>query len=280
VTRDDWSSGTVAFERVGPRTVLRAARAESPLRLLTPVNHGDGAWVFVASLGGGLVDGDSVRLELDVGPGAVGLLGTQASTKVYRCPTRTCRMDLRARVAEGGMLVLLPDPVVCFAGARYDQRVHVELSPGATLVAVDTFTAGRSARGERWDFLRYASRSVIEREGAPLWVDAITLDPVHGNLGARMGRVDAFATLVVTGPGAATLRTAVVEREALRAVPHGVRAASEERAALVVSSSPVQGDGVMLRVAGTSTEQVTACVREHLRGLGALLGDDPFARKW
>ncbi|MDP9151818.1 MAG: urease accessory protein UreD, partial [Myxococcota bacterium] len=47
----------IEFRRSGARTVVGAALVTSPLRLLEPRNHGEGAWVFLASLGGGLVDG-------------------------------------------------------------------------------------------------------------------------------------------------------------------------------------------------------------------------------
>src|SRR5262249_51891808 len=157
--------GAIAFVRTGTRTVVHTARAASPLRLLTPSNHGHGAWIYLASLGGGLVDGDAIHLDVEVGPGACGLLGTQASTKVYRCPAGACRQETRARVAPEGLLVTIPDPIVCFAGARYGQSITVDLAPGASLVLVDTLTAGRSARGERWDFHRYASRTAVVCDG-------------------------------------------------------------------------------------------------------------------
>src|SRR5207245_10808543 len=54
--------GHLAFERAGTATALRRAYAESPLRLLTPRNHGNAAWVYTSTLGGGLLDGDGVRL--------------------------------------------------------------------------------------------------------------------------------------------------------------------------------------------------------------------------
>jgi urease accessory protein len=262
-------SGTLAFERVGGRTVVRAASATSPLRLLTPRNHGHGAWVFVASLGGGLVDGDAVQLDVEVGDGAACLLGTQASTKVYRCPNGTCRQELKARVAAGGALVMIPDPVVCFEGARYEQSVAIELAASATLILTDTFTAGRSARGERWDFLHYGARSAVIQNGVPLFLDAILLDPNHGDLRARMGRFDAFATVVVVGP------SAVPFREAALTLPEPRRAGP-----LVIAASPLGEHGAVVRIAGVSVEAVTAAVRGRLAGLGALLGDDPFARKW
>jgi urease accessory protein len=262
--------GRVVFERAGARTVLAAVRAESPLRLLTPRNHGRAAWVIAASFGGGLVDGDAVRIEVDVGRGAAGLLGTQASTKVYRCPTATSRQEMRARVGDGGLLVSIPDPVACFAGARYAQIVDVALAPAASLVLIDAFTAGRTARGERWDFLRYAARTTVTRAGAPLFEDAIVLDPAHGDLRPRMGRFEAFATIALFGPEAAALRDAALEASPL----------PRRGAALVQSASPIGADGAVVRVAGASAEAVTIAVRAQLAGLAELLGDDPFARKW
>src|SRR5262249_62166635 len=85
-----------------------------PLKPPTPRNHGHGAWVYTATYGGGLVDGDSVRLSVDVGPGAAALLSTQASTKVYRSTLGT-EAQLNAVVDEDGLLVVAPDPVVGFA---------------------------------------------------------------------------------------------------------------------------------------------------------------------
>ena len=270
--------GAVAFERAGDRTVLRAARATSPLQILTPRNHGHGAWVIVASLGGGLVDGDAIDLDVHVGRGAAALLGTQASTKVYRCPERACRQDLHAIVEADGVLVAIPDPVACFAGARYEQSVRVDLDASASLVLVDAFTAGRSARGERWDFLRYASRTTVTRGGAPILHDGILLDPAHGALRARMGRFDAFATLVIVGPRAAEIRAAALA--APEAPIGGPGRAPRAAAPIRASASPLGDDGAIVRIAGASTEIVSAALRERLAGLAALLGDDPHARKW
>jgi len=260
--------GFVHFVPGVARTIVAGVRAEAPLKLLGPQNHGHAAWVFAATFGGGLVEGDEIRVALDVAPDATALYGTQASTKVYRCPTRTSRQDLEARVGEGGLLVVLPDPVVCFAEARYEQRITVDLAATGSLVLVDAFTAGRSARGERWDFARYASHVEVTREGAPVLFDAIVLDPAHGELRRRMGRFDAFATIVTCGPRAAALVSAASTEPPVRS------------AAFVESQSPLGDDGVVYRVAGTAVELVTRAVRAKLSALGAVLGDDPFARKW
>src|SRR5260370_40999254 len=96
-------SATLAFCRSGTQTVLSRALAVSPLRVLTPRNHGSSAWVFLASLGGGLVHGGKLAGHADIAEGASAFLATQASTKVYRS-AHGCSASLTARVEKGAEL--------------------------------------------------------------------------------------------------------------------------------------------------------------------------------
>jgi urease accessory protein len=252
--------GAVVVERVGPRSVVTSARAHSPLRVLEPRNHGDAAWIYVSTFGGGLVDGDRIALDVDVGADASAFLGTQASTKIYRSP-RGCSQHLRARVGEGGLLVSLPDPVTCFADACYRQEVEVALEPGASALIVEGLTSGRTAYGERWAFASYRARL---RVGA---IDeTLHLDPAHGPLARRMGRFDALATIVAIGP-----RVAAIARALDAAVT------TAPRADLRIATSPVAG-GVLARIAGNSVETVTRTIRSSCSALTTLLGDDPLRR--
>jgi urease accessory protein len=263
--------GALRFVRAGPRTVVHTARAASPLRLLLPKNHGDAAWVYVASLGGGLVQGDALSVSIDVDAGGCALVGTQASTKVYRSPRGTSQA-LRARVAAGAMLMVIPDPVTCFAGASYEQRIDVELEDeSASLVLVDTLTCGRAARGERWAFARYASRTRIGIGGRLLVHDAVHLDPDQGDLCARMGRFDAIATIAAFGPGATEVRERLVGA-ASSAPAHG---AARMHAVTVLSPTASLG-----RVAAVSAQEAIAATRTLLAPIALALGDDPFARRW
>jgi len=144
--------GHVEIARGG---VVTSLAARSPLALLTPRNHGRAAWTFVANLGGGLVDGDRLSLAVRVAPGAAALLATQSSTKVY---PGSSAQEIRAEVGDEGLLVSLPDPVVCYAGARYRQEATVSLARSATLIWLEPFAAGRLEHGESWAFERLESR--------------------------------------------------------------------------------------------------------------------------
>lgn len=260
----------LAFERVGSRTVVRTALAHSPLRLLTPRNHGHAAWVYTSSLGGGLVDGDQLSVDLDVGPGASALLSSQGSTRVYRSP-RGCLNTLSARVGEGALLALVPDPTTCFADARYTQRQDVRLAPGASLVVMDLLTAGRTAMGERWAFSHFASTLRVHHADRALLDERWLLDPAHGPLPARLGRFEALGTVLLVGPALAEARRALAA--------HVGGLPITPRAGLVCSASPLGSELLVLRAAATSAELLVRTARDWLSFLPSLLGDDPWARR-
>jgi urease accessory protein len=263
--------GDVRVVRSGQRSVVSRAFATSPLRLLTPRNQGDAAWIFAASYGGGFVDGDAVHLSVDVGPHAAALLSTQASTKVYRS-LRGSSASLCATVSNDGLLVVLPDPVVCFARSRFRQTQRVELGRDATIVLVDWMSSGRRASGERWLFDEYASRLTVVSDGRLALADAVLLAPGQGALSLRMGRFNVLCTMVLLGPRA--------RQYAQRTISRAAEWPIQRRSDLLLSASSIEDIGGIVRIAGTTFEGVAREVRNVLDFVPALLGDDPWIRKW
>lgn len=266
-------TGRLRIVRSGARSVVTRAFASSPLRLLTPRNHGDAAWVFTSTFGGGLVDGDALELSIDVGPGAKTLLATQAATKVYRSlgDFGGTSLDLSAAIGDDALLVVAPDPVVCFAGARYRQHQSFDLYGSAGLVYVDWLTSGRRASGERWQFARYASRMTVRRDGRLGVLDALTLGPDEGDLPVRMGRFDTVCVVAIAGRSLASYAAQLVSD--VSALPVA------RRADMVIGASSVS-EGCLVKIAATSVEAVGRAVRQYLTFVPTLLGDDPWARKW
>lgn len=255
----------------GRGSAVRCAYASSPLRLLTPRNHGRAAWVYAGSYGGGLVGGDALRLTVRVGEGATAFLSTQASTKVYRSD-RPTSVALNAQVAAGASLVIWPDPVVCFAHSSYQQQQSVDVAGGGALVLVDGMSSGRRASGERWQFRKYASHSTIRHDGRLILFDSICLDGDDGELAARMDRFDVLCSATIVGSQFRARIERILESVA--------RSPVQRRAGLLVAAAPLADAGCILRVAGGSVEQVAHVLREHLSFVSDVLGDDPWARKW
>lgn len=253
------------------RSRVATAYATSPLRLLTPVNHGQAAWIYASSYGGGLVDGDAVSMDITVGAGASAFVSTQASTKVYRSPRGTASR-LQARVEPSAVLVFAPDPVVCFAGARYRQHQVISLDPTSGLVLVDWVTSGRRAAGERWLFDEYIAHTAIEVGGRRALHDTLSLCADHGELQVRLGRFDVLALVVLAG--------AVFDASASAVLARMEQTPVVRRASLVMSAAPLRTGGCAVRIAGSSVEQVGAVVERVLADVPVLLGDNPWSRKW
>ena len=265
-------AGAVRVARVRGRDAVVSARARSPLVVLAlrPEAPARAAWLVTSTLGGGLVDGDAIALEVAVEPGARALVTSQASTKIYR-GERGAESCVRAEVGQGGLLALVPDPVSAFAGARYRQSISVTLAPGASLALCDVITAGRVASGERWRAARVASRIDVQggEDGAG-WrlTDAIELDAVHGEVARRMGRFDVLATLVLAGPLLGDAQSRILARVGAAPIGPGP----------VIESATQRSDALVLRLAATHVEAAVARLRGHLAEVFALVGD-PLCRK-
>jgi urease accessory protein len=253
------------------RSVVTRAYATSPLRLLTPINHGHAAWIYGSSYGGGLVDGDAVTLDVDLAPGAAAFVSTQASTKVYRS-FRGTRSATDGRIGPGALLVLAPDPVVCYAGSRYRQSQRFAVDAAGALVLVDWVTSGRRAAGERWQFDEYDATTEVHVAGALVLHDRLRLRAAHGDLGSRLGRFDVLALVVLAGAGVAGEAAAIVGSVMARPL--------ERRAPLLMSAAALRGGGCAVRLAGQSVEQVGHAIAKLLAFVPARLGDDPWSRKW
>jgi len=267
--------GVVELTKVGARTIASRCAATSPLKLLQPRANRGCAWIIASTYGGGLVDGDSIRLDVTAGPGTRCVLGTQASTKVYRSPRHGCSQCLDISVGRDAIALVAPDPIVCYAGACFEQRQRFDLADGAGLVMIDWLSSGRWACGERWAFDGYRSDTLVAMNGKPIFRDVTLLNPADGPIAGemRMGKFDCFATLLVVGEALqehATRLLSFVSEQPAPAVG----------APLLFAASPVEGGGVVVRIAGPGAEAVGRWMRQLVSFVIEIVGDDPWARKW
>jgi urease accessory protein len=189
------------LERRGARTVLAGCCWTLPLQILAPVAVDDAALVVsILNPTGGLVGGDRLDVEVSLGPGAHACLTTPSATKVYRTAGGAAQQDARLRVGPGATLEWVPDHTIPFAGSAFRQRIEAELAPGARLILVDAFAAGRVARGEAWRFDRLESALVVrDAAGWVLW-DRLVLRGGAGWEGLGHAEGHAYvATMAVIG---------------------------------------------------------------------------------
>jgi urease accessory protein len=263
--------GTVVARQEGDRTVLARVHATSPLRFVRPTFPGSrAASVCLVTFGGGLVDGDTNDVDLRVEAGATLVVFTQTTTKAFR---GFSTQHFRAEVQ--GTLVLLPDPVACFAGSRFRQRVDITLHGEGSAVTLDGFTSGRAAFGERWDFDAIDLATTV-RDGAERVVvrDALRLDRADGSVAARLDRFEAFATLLAVGPRVAAIARGLLDPSI---VTNEVVAAPSPLGPVGLPPAPPLG--AIVRIAATSPEHALGEARRRLRNLHDIDVVDPFASR-
>ncbi|MEB3264129.1 MAG: urease accessory protein UreD [Synechococcus sp.] len=134
------------------------AAAQAPLKWLRAYPQADGRLeIPLLHTAGGLVGGDGLQLELRGESGSRGLLTSVAAQKVYGSlgrfrsgegQPRWARQDLQVSLAKGADLEWLPQEVVLYADALFEQTTRVELAAGASFLGAEVVRLGRSAAGE------------------------------------------------------------------------------------------------------------------------------------
>ena len=150
-------------------------RHDGPLRLLRSL-HPEGPSVCHQVLvhpPGGLVGGDALAIDIDVGPQAHSLLTTPGATRFYRSDGRIARQSVDARVDAGGRLEWLPLETIAYRGTRAVNRMRFTLAPGATMIGWDLLALGLPASGQPFDDGRFEQEIALPG----LWLDRGIVDP-------------------------------------------------------------------------------------------------------
>ena len=167
----------LVFERRGDATVLSACRSTLPLQVLAPVALDDAAAVVsMLNPTGGVLGGDHLTVDIEVGAGAHACLTTPCATRVYRSAGPPATQTVHARLAPGAVCEWVPEHTIPSPGAILEQDLVFDVGEGATLVAVDAWAAGRVARGEAWTFTRLSSALRIGDAAGPLLHDRFVLE--------------------------------------------------------------------------------------------------------
>lgn len=256
---------SLAVELVDGLSSATGWRSSSGLKLMLPRPRGPAVWACAGTYGGGLVAGDRIGLDLQVGAGAALCLGTQSTTKVFRSTGPEAVQELRGAVASGGLLAILPEPLAPFAGSRYRQRTVLRVATGGSLAWLDTVSAGRIACDERWQMAGYDARTDLEIDGRLVLRDTLRLG---ADAATRLGRHIAVTTLLLVGPRAA---------EAAQAARSLAELHTPGEDGVLTSASPL-ADGVLLRIAALDLEILAGKVRTILSALSEPLDGTPWLR--
>ena len=193
----------VAFDLRDGQTRLGDLYQRDPCRVLFPKPElGEPPQAVLLTTSGGVTDGDSLKMTIEIGPGGAAVATTQAAEKIYRAAKGGghCAIDVGVRVGAGASLDWLPQETIVFQGARLKRRTVADVEPGGALLACEMVVLGRAASGERfvsgllldsWS-VRRPARSETARLA---WTDTLRIEGETPN-GAGFGTANALATVI------------------------------------------------------------------------------------
>jgi urease accessory protein len=261
-------AGYIEIEWQGEHSAPLRLYGADPLKLLVPRCHEATAWIYTSTYGGGLVAGDAVDLNVTVQPQAQAVLTSQSATKIYSAADETgTTQRLRGSVGAGGLLVLAPEPVIPFGGARHKQHQRIDLQRTSGVVMIEGLAAGRIARGESWAFERYETCTELFMDGRLICRDAWTLEPAHwcDAPGCEVGANQCCMSVLLAGERLEPLAQKLVETINETLWP--------PQTSVVTAASPLsRGPGALIRAAGPSPRDTEAYVHELLSDLQPEIG--------
>jgi len=194
----------LGFAVADGRTELTGHFQKAPLHTTRPLYSDERLpampHVMFMSAGGGVLQGDRYRIELDCGPGTTVHFTTQTATRLYRMEHDYATQLVELRAAPYSYVEYLPATTIPFADSRFYQCVSVTADPAATVVLGEKLMAGRLARGERHAYTAYCTDlEVRDPDGRLLFADPLRLVPDEREVTgpAVMGDFGLMASLYV-----------------------------------------------------------------------------------
>ncbi|QOF77132.1 urease accessory protein UreD [Variovorax sp. 38R] len=133
----------LAYQKEADRSVARF-RHDGPLRILQSLYpEGDAVCHNVlVHPPGGLVGGDTLDIDIEAADGSHGLITTPGASRFYRSEGETALQRTRIRLAPGARLEWLPLEAICYSGCQAENRLTLEVAPGAEMIGWDVCALG------------------------------------------------------------------------------------------------------------------------------------------
>ena len=167
------------YQNENQRSVARF-RHDGPLRILQSL-YPEGGGIchnVLVHPPGGLVGGDTLDIRVRAAAGSHGLITTPGASRFYRSDGEPALQRTALTVEAGARLEWLPLEAICYAGCRAENRLSLNVAPGAELIGWDVTALGLPHAGQPFD------RGVLQQhiEAPGVWLERGRIDAADERL--------------------------------------------------------------------------------------------------
>ncbi|HEX9061548.1 MAG TPA: urease accessory protein UreD [Clostridia bacterium] len=244
------------------RTVLEDSYFTAPFKVAKPFcdeETGDMS-IMVMMASAGIMEGDSYKVNAELGKGSRLVLHGQSYNKIHRMKDSCALQHNRFVVNEGAFLDFAQMPVIPFKDSNFQSITECYLKKGSSFLYSDVLACGREKRGECFEFKLYKNINRIYYEGELIFFDNQLLCPKEQCL-YGMGFFEGYthqATLMYFSDKfeARLLESALLALENLDDIEYG--------------GSMTKKHGMVIRILGSSSDRLSAVlkmIRDVMNGL-------------
>lgn len=191
--QDRWQACLkLSLQKIDDRTYLLPQQRYGPLTVQRPFYpEKDVCHVYVLHPPGGVVGGDDLRLDIDLRPGAQGLITTPGAGKFYRSSGSTAAIQQQFSVAKDAVLEFLPLENIYFPATELSSKVIVNLDADAKFAGWEIHCFGLPANNEDFSAGSVLLNTQLRVDGKLLLhdklnVSSIAHDRVSGLRGSKV----------------------------------------------------------------------------------------------
>ena len=190
------------------KTIFKS-RSSSPYKLLKSTHDQEGRCILpILHTAGGLVGGDSLKIDANVQKNAKVLLTTTSAQKVYGTIGRSkinpngvySKQKNSITILDNSHLEYLPQETIIYANALYSQESKVYISDDSSFLYSDLIRLGRSSDGESIENGVFRSKLEIMRNNVKYddweFVDQIELNKLSYEAKSGMDYKPVFGSLI------------------------------------------------------------------------------------
>jgi urease accessory protein len=171
----------LVFSQIKNRgTRLTRNRHRGPLYVQKPFypEGPDVAHVYLLHPPGGLVSGDTLKLDLELGDGAQGLITTPGAMRMYKARQNSPfqRQHARILIQENATLEWFPMEAIVYNQAHAELETTIKLNNNSSIFAWEITCFGLTASAEKFKKGYFKQRYRIEKNNKPIFIDNLVVD--------------------------------------------------------------------------------------------------------
>lgn len=186
------------------KTFIKKLKTKSPIlvqkALYNDYTKPEKAHIYLMSSAGGMLQGDTLKIDITAKENTRAFVTTQAATKIYKAENRDCRQFINIFVEKNSFLEFLPKQIIPHKDSKFLQEVHISLDNSSTLLYSEIISAGRIAHGEKFDFGSIRMKfDCKDKDGNILFSESSKFEPKNNKtkFNSLFGNQNLYCTLYI-----------------------------------------------------------------------------------